>query len=106
MPATSACPICGGELKHSELRFHGDIVFCDSGAVSLSPVQSTIVKALMTNPAGLDTQQLGERIGMNVYGISAAMIRARRKLESIGWGVPNIGCGGRGGALYVLKRKW
>lgn len=104
VPATSACPLCGGELKHPELRFHRNIVFCDSGAVALAPTQLTVTKSLARNPAGLEASQISEASGLTTRATQRAIIRLDRKLSDIGWHIRNAGC--PGGSLYLLERKW
>ena len=106
MPATSDCPICGGKLPNEELRLHKNIVFCDNGAVPLGPASETIVRALLRTPGGLTAFQLAELTGMTNGNVSNMVILIDRKFRDIGWAVPNIGCGGRGGALYVIKREY
>ncbi len=104
MPATSACPLCGGELTNPDLRFHRNIVFCDSGAVALAPTQLTITKGLARNPVGLEAFQIAETCGLTRRATQRAIIRLDRKLRDIGWRIRNAGC--PGGSLYLLERKW
>jgi hypothetical protein len=103
---SSECPICGGKLSNDDLRFHRNIIFCDTGAVALGPASETIVKALLRTPGGLTTFQLAELTGMMNGHVSVMVNTINRKFRDIGWSIPNIGCGGRGGALYVIRRKW
>jgi len=106
MPVTRACPLCGGELTNPGFRLHRNIVFCDSGAITLGPTELTIFKALLHNPGGMDKAQLAERAGiLPRYVWPIGVNRLGSKLADIGWTVVNVGCGGRGGATYVIKRK-
>lgn len=106
MPATSTCPICGGALPNEELRFQQNIVFCDTGAVALWPTELTAAKALLRSPGGLETFQLAAAIGVTNRTARRIVARLARKLRDIGWDAPNIGCTGRDGALFVIRRKW
>ena len=101
MPATSACPICGGALSNEELRQYKFIVFCDNGAVDLSPAEATIVKALLGSPGGLGT--VAGILPRSVWEIGVN--RLGQKLQDIGWAVVNIGPGRGGLALYVIRRE-
>ena len=107
MPATSACPLCGGTLPNEGLRFHRNILISDSGAVALAPTEETIARALLRAPGGLTTLEVAHCAGiLPRYVWALGVNRLGVKLQDIGWAVKNIGCGGRGGALYVIQRKW
>ncbi len=93
-------------MKNDDLRLHRNIVFCDSGAVALWPTEVTAFKALRRTPGGLDTFQLATAIGVTNRAARRILARLASKLRDIGWDAPNIGCTGRAGALFVIRRKW
>ena len=106
MPATLVCPICGGELPNQDLRLHRNIIFCNSGAVALGPVEMTFVKALLRSPGGLTSFQLAEISETSLHHMGGRISMLDRKLNDIGSGVRNIGCRrGPGAALYVIRRE-
>ena len=72
----------------------------------MGPMELTVMKALLRSPGGMETGQLAELTGMSNHNVGTRTGILDRKLADIGWAVKNIGCGGRGGALYVIKRRF
>ena len=102
---TLACPICGGELKHKELRIHENILYCSTGAIPLGAIELRIVKALIRSCGGLSTYQLTDIIGTTAVNINSRVKQLSKKLGRIEWTMKNIAGRGPGGAVYVLARK-
>lgn len=102
---TLVCPICEGELKNEELRLHRNILYCETGAIALGAIELRIVMTLIHSPGGSSTQQLAEIVGTTIVNINSRVKQLNMKLRDIKWTMKNIAGKGRGGALYVLRRR-
>lgn len=100
-----SCPICGGELEHKELRLYKNILYCETGATTLGAIEQRLVVALLRSPGGLSTLQFAELVGTTMVNINSRVKQLNKKLMSIEWTIKNVVGRGRGGALYVIRRK-
>lgn len=100
---TSTCPLCGSKLKNRELRLYKNILYCNTGAISLGAIELRLVKALMRSHDGLTTLQFAEMIGTTTVNINSRVKQLNTKLRSVGWAMKNVGGRGPGGALYVMR---
>ena len=99
-----SCPICGGRLESDDLRLRENVLYWRGGVASLGPVEHAIILMLRANPGGLTTNAISERSGQTTRCTYVELAHLKRKLKSIGWTIRNVGCRGRGNALYVLGR--
>ena len=96
------CPICGGRLLNEELKLHQDVVYSLAGSMPLGPVHHAMVRMFKENPGGLTTNGVADRTGQSINSTQVELWMLKNSLTKIGWTIRNIGCRGRGNALYVL----
>ena len=99
-----ACPICGGLLESDDLQLRENVLYWSDGYATLGPVEHGVILMMRANPGGLTAGAIAERTGQTTKCTYVEIANLKRKLKLIGWTIRNVGCRGRGNALYVLGR--
>ena len=90
---------------NEELMLRQNVLYCRGGSMPLGPVHHAMVMMLKANPGGMTTKGMQDRTGQTLQSTQVEIYYLQKKLAKVGWTVKNIGCKGRGMALYILAKE-